>query len=209
MKSSYFVLLYCYSQYSRNIHPQWLCQKAPNDFYCFVSMTYSVGGLIADVYYGRYCIISYGIYMAFCSYILIAIGCILWYINEIMSQVFLYVGLLVYAIHLAGFWSNIILFNIDQVIGASADKIRTVIYWHNFGHGLNFISAFVLELFIQSRAQLKITHLTVAVFAIGTIIITQNLLKHWLDITPQTTNLIKLIAKILNYARMNKYQRNH
>ena len=125
-----------------------------------------------------------------------------------MSQVFLYVGLLVYAISLAGFRSNIILFYIDQVIGDSADKISTVIYWHNFGHGLSFISVFVLELLIQSRAQLTIIHLTIASFAIGTIVITQNLLKHWLDITLQTTNPIKLIAKVINYSRMNKYPRN-
>ena len=80
-----------------------IMSKRSNDFYSFVSFTYPVGGLIADVYYRRYCIISYGIYLAFCSYVLTTIGCILWYVNEIMSQVFLYVGLLVYAISLAGF----------------------------------------------------------------------------------------------------------
>ena len=143
--------------------------------------------------------------MGFSSYILIAIGCILWYVNEIMCQVFLYVGLLVYVLGLAGFRSNIILFNIDQLIGASADKLSTVIYWHNFGHGLSYTSAFFIELWIHSRAQLAITHLTIAGFAIATILITQNLLKHWLDITPQITNPIKLIAKVLNYARKNKY----
>ena len=185
-----------------------IMSKGSNDFYSFISFAYPIGGLIADVYYGRYRIISYGIYMAFCSYILIAIGCILWYVNEIMCQVFLYIGLLVYAISLAGFRSNIILFNIDQLIGASADKLSTVIYWHNFGHGLSFITVFFLELLTHSRAQLAITHFIIAGFAIGTIVITQNLLKHWLDITPQTTNPIKLIAKVLYYARKNKYPRN-
>ena len=87
-----------------NRHPStMIMSKGSNDFYSFVSLAYPVGGLIADVYYGRYRIISYGIYLAFSSYILIAIGCILWYVNEIMCQVFLYVGLLVYVLSLAGF----------------------------------------------------------------------------------------------------------
>ena len=63
-------------------------------------------------------------------------------------------------------------------------------------------------MWINSRTQLAITHLTIAGFAIATIVITQNLLKHWLDITPQITNPIKLIAKVLNYARKNKYPRS-
>ena len=192
-----------------NRHPStMIMSKGSNDFYSFAFLAYPVGGLIADVCYGRYRTISYGIYLAFSSYILIAIGCILWYVNEIMCQVFLYVGLLVYVLSLAGFRSNIILFNIDQLIGASADKLSTVIYWHNFGRGLSYTCAFFIELWIHSRTQLAITHLTIAGFAIATIVITQNILKHWLDITPQITNPIKLIAKVLNYARKNKYPRS-
>ena len=129
--STYEVFLFRVALLLLSVLKRYLCtmimSKGFNDFYSFVSLAYPGVGLIADVYYGKYCIISYGIYLAFCSYILIAIGCILWYVNEIMSQVFLYVGLLVYAISLAGFRSNIILFYIDQVIGASADKISTVI----------------------------------------------------------------------------------
>ena len=34
------------------------------------------------------------------------------------------------------------------------------------------------------------------------------LCQHWLDKTPQITNPIKHIAKVLNYARKNKYPRN-
>ena len=44
--------------------------------------------------------------------------------------------------------------------------------------------------------------------ALSTVLITNYLLKHQLDTTPQITNPIKLIAKVLNYARKNKYPRN-
>ena len=35
-----------------------------------------------------------------------------------------------------------------------------------------------------------------------------NLFKNWLDTTPQIANPIKLIVKVLNYARKNKYPKN-
>ena len=45
--------------------------------------------------------------------------------------------------------------------------------------------------------------------AVSTVIITNFLFKHWLDTIPQITNPVKLIAKVLNYARKNKYAKNH
>ena len=39
--------------------------------------------------------------------------------------------------------------------------------------------------------------------------VTYYLLRHHLDTTPLLTNPVKLIAKVLNYARKNKYPRNH
>ena len=44
--------------------------------------------------------------------------------------------------------------------------------------------------------------------AVCTVIISNLLLKHWLDTTPYIINPIKLIAKVLNYAWNNKYPRN-
>ena len=38
--------------------------------------------------------------------------------------------------------------------------------------------------------------------------VTNYFFKHWLDTTTQITNPIKLIGKVLNYARKNKYPRN-
>ena len=43
---------------------------------------------------------------------------------------------------------------------------------------------------------------------VSTVIITNFLFKHWLDATSYIVNPIKLIVKVLNYARKNKYPRN-
>ena len=176
--------------------------------YSVIFLAYPVGGLMADVYYGRYHIISSGIYLALCSYILAAIGCILWYVNEISSNIVLSLGLLVYVIGSAGFRSNIIPFNIDQLIGASADTLSTVIYWHVFGIALGLTSLFVIEAWIQSRATLAIICIVITGCTIGTIVVTHYIFKHWLDTTPLITNPVKLIFKVLNYGRKNKYPRN-
>ena len=50
--------------------------------------------------------------------------------------------------------------------------------------------------------------LVILTVAIVLIIISNCLFKRWLDTTPQITNPIKLIVRVLNYARKNKYPRN-
>ena len=44
--------------------------------------------------------------------------------------------------------------------------------------------------------------------AVSVVIITNFLFKHWLDTTSHIVNPIKLIVKVLNYGRKNKYPRN-
>ena len=43
---------------------------------------------------------------------------------------------------------------------------------------------------------------------VSVVLITHSFFKHWLETTPLIINPIKLIAKVLNYARKNKYPRN-
>ena len=54
----------------------------------------------------------------------------------------------------------------------------------------------------------EITHLPLGGLVITVIILSHIFFKHWLDITHQKSNPIKLIAKVLNYARKNKYPKN-
>ena len=44
--------------------------------------------------------------------------------------------------------------------------------------------------------------------SVTTVIISNFLFRQWLDVTPHITNPVKLIAKVLNYTRKNKYPRN-
>ena len=44
--------------------------------------------------------------------------------------------------------------------------------------------------------------------AVSTVIVSNFFFKHWLDTTHYNINPVKVIAKVLNYARKNKYPRN-
>ena len=104
------------------------------------------------------------------------------------------------------FKANIVQFNIDQLVGASADELSTVIYWHCFNIPLAFvvlqlcrclIDSFILPFYIISGVSLCI------------VLVTHSLFKYWLENISLIDNPIKLIVRVLNYARKHKYPENH
>ena len=52
-----------------------------------------------------------------------------------------------------------------------------------------------------------VTSIFISFFGLAIAFSSLFLCQHWLDKTPQITNPIKHIAKVLNYARKNKYTR--
>ena len=65
----------------------------------------------------------------------------------------------------------------------------------------------ILQCLIDEK-QFLIACNVVSGVAISIVIITNFLFKNWLDTIPQITNPIKVIVKVLNYARRNKYPEN-
>ena len=97
------------------------------------------------------------------------------------------------------------LINIDQMIGATADELSTVIYWHCFGFPLGICLARISNCLITNEHSQQSVGLCVSGMAITIVMVTYYLLRHHLDTTPLLTNPVKLIVKVLNYARKNKY----
>ena len=100
-------------------------------------------------------------------------------------------------------------FHIDQLVhvGASADELSIVVYWYIFGYPLGSGLATFSHCFISNELYCQSVDLCVSGVAITIVMVTYYLLKHHLDTTPLLTNPIKLIVKVLNYARKNKYPR--
>ena len=172
---------------------------------------FPLGGLIADVWTGRYKVIIVSVYMCFLAWIMACVGYLVWSeLHPSWTGVISCTSAILYMIGMSGFRSVIIPFNIDQLqlMGSSSEELSATIYWHLFGmYGGRFI---MIMWECSLTPQLTIgTHLPVVGFTIATLLVSNYFLKGWLNTTPQIyTNPIKLIFKVLNYARKNKYPRN-
>ena len=107
-----------------------------------------------------------------------------------------------------GILSIAIPFTIDQMVGATADELSTIIYWHFIGYPLGLSLEKICDCSITDEAYQQSINLCVSGVAITIVMVTYYLLRHHLDTTPLLTNPVKLIVKVLNYARKNKYPRS-
>ena len=108
-------------------------------------------------------------------------------------------------IEYCSFHSNIVQFSIDQSVGASADELSAIIYWHSVSVPIVFVIIHIGQILTK---QFAIVYYVLSGVAVSIVIISNSFFKHWLDTTPHKTNPIKLIAKVLNYSRKNKYPGN-
>ena len=175
--------------------------------YCLIFLSFPLFGLLADVKTGRYKTIITGVYFVFASWILIGLAVIVKTSLNLFS-VFIALfsaGFIFQVIGYSSVRSNIVQFNIDQSVGSSADELSAIIHWHLLTVPGVYITAQIVQHFIQ---QFIIVSYVVSGVAVSSVIISNFLFKHWLDTTPHNINPVKLIAKVLNYARKNKYPRN-
>ena len=170
--------------------------------------TYLVIGLVADICtcVGRYKIIVASIYCTFIGWITL---CVSFYVtHEYVHITLVAVGYLLSTVGAAGILSIAVPFNIDQMIGATADELSTIIYWYCFGYPLGLSLADISNCFITNEVYQQNFSICVSGVAITIVMVTYYLLRHHLDTAPLLTNPVKLIVKVLNYARKNKYPRN-
>ena len=125
--------------------------------------------------------------------------------NTLLFTVLSAVGFLFVIVGYTAFRANIVQFNIDQLVGASADELSAIIYWHSFVIPTTFM---IFQLNRCSLDFFLILSFIMSGVAVSGVLITHSFFKHWLETTPLIINPIKLIAKVLNYARKNKYPSN-
>ena len=175
--------------------------------YCLFFLLFPFFGLLADVKVGRYASIITGVYLTFFSWLVVGLC---YNIKNFLhyNMVFLIiigVGYLLQVIGYSCLRSNIVQFNIDQAIGASGDKLSAIIYWHSLSLPAIFCIVMIVQCLIN---QFFVASYVLSGVAVSIIIVTNSLFKRWLDTTSHIVNPVKLIVKVLNYARKNKYPRN-
>ena len=175
--------------------------------YCTLFLTFPFLGLLSDVWIGRYRTILSGIILCFIAWILAGMGYIVkYYLNSTILFMCLFgLGYLLEVVGHVGLRSNIIQYNIDQLLGSSATKLSIVIYWHSasvpmasaiFQLGRCLLESIVLPAFV-------ISGITVSI-----VLVTHSFFKQWLENVPLTNNPVKLIIKVLQYVRKHKYPEN-
>ena len=161
-------------------------------------------GWLADVKIGRYETIKFGSLVSF-------IGSIFFYFAlsgvhklvlftgnfSTLSRVLLSVSVVLVSLGNAAFPAAILPFFTDQVIGATADELSTLIYWYvwadNFGSGLaGTLASFAIVPYINVTG---VVGACIIAICLAAIIVSDCLCQQWLDKTHKATNPIKLIIQ--------------
>ena len=170
-----------------------------------------LAGLLADCWIGRYRDVMASFIVGLITWIIVGVNIIS------TNTPLLALGIASLLITSALFRANIIPFNIDQLIEASGDELSFIIQWHFFGSTVAFILTRALNYSIANEqidiywylsGYLNIYLLAPAGSAFLVVIITHSLFKQLLDVPQQSANPIKLVTKVLNYARKNKQTTN-
>ena len=166
-------------------------------------------GLFADVWIGRYKTILFGIVMCFLSWILLGIAFILQsYIGS--KEIFMAVYGISYFAQYAGFAcfiANVIQYAIDQLVGASAEELNTVIYLHCATMPLSTMFLGFSSCF-NSNEYVELVTFIVSGIAVSLVLVSHSFFKHKLENISLINNPVKLIIRVLWYAKKHKFPEN-
>ena len=177
---------------------------------CFGSFFFPFLGLLADVWIGRYKAILIGIVLSFISWIIIGIGFIvdIYFVSKSVLWIFFSFAYFTFFCGFSSFTANIIQYNIDQLVGASADELNSVIYWHILSDPLVDLIFYLLQcLFYSSKYFIMSTFIASGV-SVSLVLVSHSFFKHKLENISLIKNPIKLIVRVLCYARKHKYPEN-
>ena len=170
---------------------------------------YPFFGLLADVWIGRYNALLFGIGMCFLSWMTIGIGYIVnYYYMSLVTFWSLYAT--IYFLQLVGYTSftaNIIQFTIDQFVGASAYQLNAVIYWLAASLPLTYMLLYFVNC-VPNDTYLNLIAFIASGIAISLVVTLHSLFEHKLECVSLIKNPIKLIVRVLCYARKHKYPEN-
>ena len=177
---------------------------------CFGYVFFPLFGLLADVWIGRYKAILIGIVLCFISWIIMGIGYILqsYFVSKSVLWISFSFAYFTFFCGNSSFTANIIQYNIDQLVGASAAQLSSVVYWHILSEPLVLFLYYLLQcLFYSSKYFIMITFIASGV-SVSLVLVSHSFLKHKLENISLIKNPIKLIVRVLYYARKHKYPEN-
>ena len=164
-------------------------------------------GWIADAWIGRYKAILYGLYSLIIGCVLLTVSIIINDFESLASKIILYTSTTVNSFGIAAIYANMLPFITDQMIGASGDELSAAVHWWCWSEMFPITMEYDIPCLLQDSTQI-LTYIFLSFCGLAIALSSIFLFQHWLNKTPQITNPIKHIAKVLNYGRKNKYPRN-
>ena len=182
-----------------------------NMMICVAFLFFPLFGMIADLCVGRYKVIMTGILLCFLQWIISGMAFTVYgliYNSQLFLSLVYVIGYFACTASFCCIKSNIIQYNTDQFIGASANELKSVIYWHlNVDIASGVFSSFL----ICFRNYIKYAALfsfIVSGVSVSLVLVSHSFFKHKLENVSLIKNPIKLIVRVLCYARKHKYPEN-
>ena len=157
-------------------------------------------GLVSEIRLGRYRFLTASLFMWLIALVFLALDSI------ILSGTLYILHLAAAFLSVACYVSCVIPFTIDQLVGASGEELSFTIYWITWAWSSFINVSDTIHFHSQESIQL---HQAVVVFVYSLAFIPAYLMiqcyGHVLMTKPQLSNPVKLIVRVLNYARKHKF----
>ena len=173
-------------------------------------LTLLIAGWIADVYFGRYKVICWSMWIMWAASMMATASSVVAQLVDSYNQVFSYasnVFTIIGTVGLGGFQANVIQFGIDQLHDASTVEVTSFIRWYVWcGYSSGFMIDYVLGC-TPGKYKVLLEMLVISI-SISMALCSIFLFNHWLVKEPVTQNPFKLVYKVIKYAINNKHPRH-
>ena len=165
-------------------------------------------GLLADVCIGRYKAILIGCLLCFASWILGGTGYVIYsyHSSEALLWIIYIAAMVLQVVGFTSFRANIVQYNVDQFVGASSNELHVIIYCHAAIVPIVNVICQLSYCLFGGKVYNVMVNFIVSGVAIAFVLVSHSFLK--LENVSLIKNPIKLIVRVLCYARKHKYPEN-